>query len=204
MTRGAIVYVDGLNVYHGLCDARFREYRWLDVWRLAERMLWPSESLLRVRYFNAPAVDTYKRKRQEAFNEALRATGVQVHLGVFAPKYWYCSDCGVENTRSEEKQSDVALGSHLTNDVYCFNPDTVVIMSGDGDMCAIIPVLDSIPDRPKIRIASPPARKNRALIAVADEHRLVKKKHLVRVPNPVAGPNGPIYEPEVWTKYQAA
>ena len=47
------VYVDGLNLYHGLKSRGWRRYYWLNLRRLAERLLRPGQSLVAVKYFTA-------------------------------------------------------------------------------------------------------------------------------------------------------
>ena len=47
------VYVDGLNLYHGLKSRRWRRYYWLNLHRLAERLLLSDQSLVMIRYFTA-------------------------------------------------------------------------------------------------------------------------------------------------------
>jgi hypothetical protein len=47
------VYVDGRNLYYGLKSRGWRRYYWLDLRRLAENLLRPSQRLTAVRYFTA-------------------------------------------------------------------------------------------------------------------------------------------------------
>lgn len=194
----AIVYVDGLNLYHGLDKAGLLAYRWLDVAALASNILHPWETLQTVRYFNAPAWDREKRERQTVYNAALTASGVYVYLGRFMPKRWYCSLCHARNKRHEEKGSDVALGAHLVHDVYSLGPDVVVLVSGDGDLRGAISVVRSIPNPPRIRVAFPPKRKSVDLAKAADENMQIAETHLALLPDPVMGPSGPITKPETW------
>lgn len=57
--RTARIYIDGLNLYHGIRESMKSgdldgTALWLDIAALASSMLDPGESLEMVRYFNAP------------------------------------------------------------------------------------------------------------------------------------------------------
>ena len=49
-TERVIAYIDGFNLYHGLCDARLESSRWLDLRGVCESLLKPHQHLVRVRY----------------------------------------------------------------------------------------------------------------------------------------------------------
>jgi hypothetical protein len=74
MAGRVVVYIDGFNLYNGLKDKHGRKYMWLDLQRLAARLLLPEQQLVRVNYFSArirgaePSAD-----RQAAYIDALTA-----------------------------------------------------------------------------------------------------------------------------------
>lgn len=57
-------YIDGYNLYHGICAAFGKKYLWLDIEKLCQSFLAPNQELRSVKYFTArvrkPA-DTQRR-----------------------------------------------------------------------------------------------------------------------------------------------
>ena len=49
-------YIDSFNLYYGLRSKGWRRYYWLDLRRLAERLLRPGQQLAAVRYFTTRVV----------------------------------------------------------------------------------------------------------------------------------------------------
>ena len=47
------VYIDGFNLFYGLRSKGWRRYYWLDIYRLAQNLLLPGQSLAAVKYFTA-------------------------------------------------------------------------------------------------------------------------------------------------------
>ncbi len=45
------VYIDGFNLYFGLKSKGWKRYYWLNLARLAENLLKPSQNLAMIRYF---------------------------------------------------------------------------------------------------------------------------------------------------------
>ena len=52
-TERVIAYIDGFNLYHGLCDAQLESSRWLDLRGVCESLLKPHQKLVLVRYFTS-------------------------------------------------------------------------------------------------------------------------------------------------------
>ena len=89
-------YVDGYNLYHAI--RRFREghLKWVDLWSLCATFV-PARTaqLTAVHYFSAYAHWLPRQMaRHEAYVQALKETGVTVHLAKFKRKDRYCPSCG--------------------------------------------------------------------------------------------------------------
>lgn len=71
-----ITYIDGFNLYFGLCAAGLRKYLWLNVQQLALNLLKPGQLLVCTKYFTSRVSDTpsdtQKSKRQGVSIEALQ------------------------------------------------------------------------------------------------------------------------------------
>jgi hypothetical protein len=83
-----MAYVDGFKLYHGLKARHCRRYLWLDLERLARRLLKPGQGLAGITYFTASVRnDPAALARQKAYLNALRAvTSVEVVRGRFQHK----------------------------------------------------------------------------------------------------------------------
>jgi hypothetical protein len=77
----AVVYVDGMNLYHGIKAKYGRKYLWLDLYALAARLREP-DTVVRVRYFTTiVAGEPEAARRQETYLAALTALRPQVEVG---------------------------------------------------------------------------------------------------------------------------
>ena len=162
------LYVDGFNLYYGVFGkARAwasASYKWLDVAAVAAHV-WPALAPIgRTRYFTA-AVKANQRDfqtvvRQRAYLRALRAVGVDVHLGTFklrrknvrldglpAP-----SASSVQNVvlsaeaqigKYDEKGSDVNLATYLIRDAAKNEYSAAIVISNDSDLVEPIRVARS-------------------------------------------------------------
>ena len=89
LMRRVMMYVDGFNLYYGLKSKGWKRYYWLDIRRMAERMLRPDQELVAVRYFTAAVQprpnDPGKPVRQRAYLEALATLrNLRIHYGYFS------------------------------------------------------------------------------------------------------------------------
>lgn len=79
-----IVYVDGFNLYYGLLKGT--SFKWLDLPTLFAKLL-PRNDVVLVKYFTARVVSFRGNRdaprRQRTYLRALRAGGVEIHLGHF-------------------------------------------------------------------------------------------------------------------------
>ena len=145
-------YVDGLNVYYGgrqLCGRNSQGWRWLDMRALVERLAsrnrrWTAAGahVSRVVYCTALVSgrgDPGTRERQQAYLNALRATGtVDIELGSFITRTARGTDTTAgrvaEIEVQEEKGSDVNVASRLLIDLHTDQIDAAILMTNDSDL----------------------------------------------------------------------
>lgn len=114
--------VDGFNLYFSVRQAeaarKTPHLRWLDIHGLLESYLYTlgREAVLEeIHFFTALPFHRHRYdpgvvNRHEKHFEALRASGVHLHVAGFKRKDLTCPGCGTRIERHEEKETDVALG----------------------------------------------------------------------------------------------
>ncbi len=190
----AIAYIDGYNLYHGICDARLQSSRWLDLRELSRSLLKPQQRLVLVRYFTTMVRNNPpKAERQSTFIEALRAGGgIEVDFGHFLSKAVKCPGCGHEWAKHEEKKTDVNIAVRILDDAFDDRFDVAMVVSGDSDL---VPAIESVharfPDK-RIIVAFPPRRQSAELKRVANESFTIGKGKIRsnRLPDPIITPDG--------------
>jgi hypothetical protein len=118
MSTSVCFLVDGFNLYHSIRETRGKtgaDCRWLDIRSLCESMLYlidPSARTAHVHCFSALARHREKTRpgtvsRHTRYLDAIGATGVVTHLGVFKPKdvHYRSPTCDVRLRRHEEKET---------------------------------------------------------------------------------------------------
>ena len=167
-----IVYIDGFNLYFGICDKGWRRYLWLDLPALATRLLTPGQQLVATKYFSARVrADPGKVRRQSTYLQALEARGgLTIHYGRYQERTKQCHSCHAAWTEYEEKMSDVRLASELLRDAYSDRYDSALIVSADADLQPPIEMIRL--DHPLKRVVAvfPPARDSYHLRGIAHEY----------------------------------
>ena len=128
------VYIDGFNLFYGIRSKGWRRYYWLDIYRLAQNLLIPDQSLAAVKYFTArihdDPQDPGKRARQNAYLDALATLpSLSIHYGYFLPKTRRCPYCDGALHTYEEKMTDVNISVELLADAYEDTFDTAIVIS---------------------------------------------------------------------------
>lgn len=162
------VYVDGFNLYHGLRDRGWRRYYWLDLCKLATKLLAPNQQLALVRYFTARVMpepaDPRKPDRQAAYLEALATLpDLHIHYGRFARRRRYCAACGAQWQTYEEKLTDVNIAVELLGDAQANVFDTALVVSADGDLTGLIGTIPTRFPAKRVVVAFPPGRHSNGL-----------------------------------------
>ena len=167
-----VVYIDGFNLYYGMRSKRWRRYYWLDLNRLAGRLLRPRQTLEGVKYFTARVIpdagSVDKARRQNIYLEALGTLpNLDIHYGYYLPKMQRCSTCGTAWQTYEEKMTDVNIAVELLSDAYDDAFDTAIVISADSDLARpITTIRDRFPGK-RVVVAFPPNRASKLLRSVA-------------------------------------
>ena len=162
------VYVDGLNLYHGLKSRSWRRYYWLNLRQLAESLLRSGQSLVMVRYFTARFLprsdDPDQPLRQDTYLKALETLpDLTIQHGYHLPKTGTCRRCGATWATFEEKMTDVNIAVALLHDATRDAFDTAIVISADSDLIGPIDtVLHSYPEK-RVVVAFPPNRHSEQL-----------------------------------------
>ena len=167
-----IVYIDGFNLYYGMRSRGWRRYYWLDVHRLAQRLLRAGQMLVRIRYFTARVIpdadSTGRARRQNTYLEAIATLDdVDIHYGYYLPKTQRCSSCGATWQTYEEKMTDVNIAAELLSDAYEDAFDTAIVVSADSDLARPITVIRERFPNKRVVVAFPPNRVSKLLRSVA-------------------------------------
>ena len=157
------VYVDGFNLYHGLRASGLRQFYWLDLRQMSERLISGNQTLTRVRYFTArlrsAPRNQGKRERQNTYLEALETLpDLEIHYGHFISKEARCRTCGATWTTYEEKMTDVNIAVELLGDAQDDAFDAAIIVSGDSDLGGPVRAVRRRYTDKRVIIAFPPRR----------------------------------------------
>ncbi len=155
-----VVYIDGFNLYRGIKDSGWRQFLWLNLHSLSEKLCHRAEQklslkqqLVRVRYFTTPVKKRAKEKRQRVYLDALRTfpkSKLTLHFGKYVQR----------GNGWEEKMTDVNLAVELTCDAFNDLFDTAIIVSGDTDFVGLIKTVRNRFQNKKVVVAFPPKRDN--------------------------------------------
>lgn len=155
------VYIDGFNLYNGLKDKHGRKHLWLDLHAVAQRLLRKDQQLTAVRYFSASVRnDPPAQARQNAYQGALRAVGVEVILGRFQEKHRTCRRCGSTWRTYEEKETDVNIAVGMLEDGINEVFDVAIVLSADSDLCPAIRTLGRLCPQKRVVAVFPPQRRS--------------------------------------------
>ena len=187
-------FIDGFNLYHSLpICGEFRQYRWLDLRRLAECFYSPRR-IEQIIYFTAYAIwSRSKIKRHRTYIQAQRNRGVAVEIGEFHKLRKRCrAVCKRTYWTHEEKQTDVNIAIKLLELAVKDEYDTAVLVTGDSDMVPSVKAVKRLYPDKQVHVLIPPSSRAKALMQACHTHRTIKKSHLAnsQLPNPVRLSNG--------------
>lgn len=221
ITKRAIFYIDGFNLYHG-CLANperptWSGYKWLDLEQFCDKYFSTCE-VVEIRYFTAltavDPTDPDRRTRQLTYWRALDTLPrVKRHEGSFSvwEKTRLLADPGKRPATpliphqkaqviiSEEKGSDVNLATYLLLDAFKDRFDRAVIVSNDSDLAEPIRLVKEEFSK-EIAIINPRTRFARSLTDIADFERRVRIGHLKssQLPDELTDTQGSIAKPKGW------
>lgn len=181
-----IVYVDGLNVFHGI-TIPFNCPR-LDFFAFTQINLGRDYDIFLMRYYTTYLLNPNKEDTQKFFinksNELYRDKFVSTE-GRFLKKTprGQCRFCKKEGAYRvvEEKRSDVNLASDMVRDSLSLDIDCVVLVSNDSDL--VRPLQIAREKGVRIVLLSPIKEKDRTKIpgdlrGLAHVHRIMDKRKI--------------------------
>ena len=202
-----IVYVDGFNLYFGMKGKGWRELYWLDVQKMAERMMRPNQQLVRTKYFtsrvSSTPKDPDKALRQQAFLEALTTvSGLDIFFGHYVKEPTECRCCGTRWLSFREKMTDVNIAVQVLADGFQDRMDTAIVVSGDGDLTVLVQQYRLFFPRKRIVMGFPPGRSLNELSQAANGFFVIGRSLLSasQLPASVKHPRGhTLHRPPRWT-----
>jgi uncharacterized LabA/DUF88 family protein len=214
MSTSVRFLVDGFNLYHSIREARRKggvDCRWLDIRSLCESLLHTignGAQIAEIDYFSALAHHMEPSRpgtvaRHERYIDALSATGITPHLGVFKPKdvRYHSRTCDVLLRRHEEKETDVAIAAAIVEAAARGDCSALTLMSGDTDLLPALKTARRL--RPELRLYClfPPYRANQAFRRYVEADFKISPRKLPEhlLPDPVVTADGRmIAKPEGW------
>jgi uncharacterized LabA/DUF88 family protein len=176
-----IVYIDGFNLYFGMKEAGFNQYRWLDLTKLVNNFLKANQTLEKVKYFTSKVRDNPdKLKRQTTFIEAQQTKGVEIFYGKYQLNTTECHICHNVWISPSEKMTDVNIATQMLVDAYSDKFDVAILISGDSDL---VPPIRAINDafnnkNKRVTVLFPPKRFNNSVSYVAKGSEIIGRKRL--------------------------
>ena len=174
-----IVYIDGFNLYFALREKKWHFYMWLDVTKLAHRLLAKNQVLVEVKYFTSRIKDNPgKQKRQNAYLDALGTLGkLKIIYGNYQTSFLPCPGCGVVKHIPGEKQTDVNIATEMLVDAYTDQVDDLILITADSDQCPAIKAVQTTGKR--VVVALPPGRERYMEVKFAADASVdIGAKHL--------------------------
>lgn len=167
-------YIDGFNFYHAV-DALDKDHlKWLDMKKLASFLIKEGEVLESTVYFTAYMHwNQSKQARHKEYVAALESVGVQCVISKFNKVKKYC-DAGQRDCKSYvEKQTDVALATHMLATVVTQNISRLILITADSDQVPTIAAIRAIAPATVVTVIAPPLRgsQSRELRSIAHSHK---------------------------------
>ena len=214
------VYIDGFNLYYRLLKDN-PSLKWLDLRALSVQLLQPQNQIRTVRYYTARIsgrVDATAPARQQVYLDALQTVPeITIHLGSFlitkpwaglvhppqmrggtVPTFIPPFPAVAKVWKTEEKGSDVNLGSHLIRDAFQGNYDVAAVLSNDTDLIEPIRIVTQELGLP-VGLLCPVPVPATGLAQVASFVRHIRAQHLLASQFADTIPGTVITRPASWT-----
>jgi len=177
-----VAYIDGFNLYYGICDAGYRRYLWLNIQDMVGRLLRPDQTLVATKYFTTrisgyrpsdrpeyAASRKDKKKRQSTYLDALETLGdFEIKYGKFHEDQIECKKCRATWMDAEEKMTDVNIATEMIFDAFANRYDVAMVVSGDSDLVPPIKAIRSTFSNKRINAVFPPERHSANLRSAAN------------------------------------
>jgi uncharacterized LabA/DUF88 family protein len=195
-------YIDGFNLYFGMIQAGYTDCKWLNIWKLADRIINKNQVLGSVKFFTSRINNNKKKQgRQYDFLNALFTTDTEIIYGHFLSQPFNCRICGARDFETKEKMTDVNIATQILKDAFTNSFDVAFLISGDSDLVPPLRMIrDLFPDKELI-VVFPPERKSTSLSNVAHRSFTLSRGKLKssQFPDQVVNKHGHIIQkPAEW------
>lgn len=198
-----IVYVDGFNLYHRKLQ-KSPQFKWLNLKSLADQVLSSNNEVIGVNFYTARVSAKFNPdgpRNQQIYLDALSTVPeIEVHFGNFQTHKKY-APIVEENSqkpvfkpsprtvdlvpwpevvlieKTEEKGSDVNLGSHLVRDAFLGKFDVAAVITNDTDLVEPIRIVTQELEK-EVGILTPVNNPATSLCNVASFVRRIRSQHL--------------------------
>jgi uncharacterized LabA/DUF88 family protein len=213
-----VVYVDGLNLYHG--SLRGTAYKWLDLYKLFRDFILDADSELeQVRYYTAPAKasssdDPDSPARQQRYLQALKAhrgSRVEIIQGFIArttprlrlarPRKSTVGTTKVRVFQFTEKQTDINLAADFISDACHDRYEQAVLCSNDRDFVGALAAVRRDHSDLVLGLVAPVREHHqvtRDLSRLTRWCKVIRPEHLARAQLPERIPGTPLTRPDQW------
>lgn len=188
-----IVYIDGFNLYFGMKQAGFDNFKWLNIRDLSESLLKLGKEIVGIKYFTSRVSNNPdKQKRQSTYIEALETVGIKIYYGHYQRDAIECRRCNNVRANYNEKMTDVNIATQMLVDAYQDNYDMAMLISGDSDLVPPIKAIHDLFKQKRVFVAFPPKRYNNSVALVAKGSMTIGRKKLMdhQFPPEVIKPDG--------------
>ena len=199
-----VTYVDGFDLDFGLKAKKWRCYYWLNIQKLSQNLLRPTQELVCTKYFTSRIFShpPDKQERQTTYVEALSTLpNFRMFYGKYRINTPLCQNCGFKNSIPQEKMTDVNIAVELMTDAFQNSFDTALLISADSDLTAPVSAVRGLfPDK-RVVIAFPPERRSYHLEEVASASFIIGERSLTQslFPPEVRKPDGFVLKcPDLW------
>jgi len=206
-----LVYVDGFNLYYGAL--RRTPYRWLDISKLCKKLLKPTDTIVKIKYFTAEVKalphDPDQPLRQQIYLRALRTIPnlkivlghYQVHSSsLLLPQSQPGRPQYVRGLKAEEKKTDVNMAVRMIEDGHDNHYDVAIVITNDGDLEDALRYVTQRLDL-KVGIFNPiPKHTSKALMKYASFIKTIQPRALKKslFPEKLEDNKGIFYKPKSW------
>ncbi|MBM3151434.1 MAG: NYN domain-containing protein [Chloroflexi bacterium] len=215
MTFRTTVYIDGYNLYNGVRRMykspdtpyeadRWREVLWLDLVKLSESFLNPTQALTIVKYFTARI--TSPKSKMDRQSDYLDAVSSLPKNQIIEGKYHdnnlvICQHCGKTFFVSKEKQTDVNLTTELLVDAIEDKFDSAYLVTADSDYKAPLKYIKNKYPQKRVYMEFVETNFSNILARLTYRTYIIKRDRLVacQLPDTVTMPSGyKISRPAKW------
>jgi uncharacterized LabA/DUF88 family protein len=175
-----IAYIDGFNLYFGMCEGGRKDTLWLNIQLLAQNLLKPDQALIGTKYFTSRVKDDPpKVKRQNTYIEAIETLeDCRIYYGSYQTHIEECRKCGHSYLYASEKMTDVNIAVEMLGDAYLDKYDMALLITGDSDLIPPIKAVHYLFSAKKVFVAFPPNRHNVNIQRAANGSIIIGKGRL--------------------------